>query len=70
MITIYPSDTKFAKSRPEGDPKCICSRCHKPIGEEEFALRAWPEDGSYEIRFCDRCQAGMGIESFDDPEVH
>lgn len=68
MITILLSDTKFAESPLEGDPKCLCSRCHRPVGEDEFALRAWPEDGRYEIRFCEACQEGMGIQIFRDEQ--
>jgi hypothetical protein len=60
-ITVLPTDTRFRNSPFEGDPDCICSRCGKQIGEEEFALRAWPENGKSEYRYCDACQERMGL---------
>lgn len=60
-IKILPTDTRFPTSPFEGDPDCLCSRCGNQIGEEELALRAWPEDAKAEYRYCDACQRGMGM---------
>ena len=61
MIEILPTDIAFESSPDAGDPECLCSRCLRSIGEEEVPLRAFGEDGSYEFRFCDRCQEALGF---------
>lgn len=65
-ITVRETDVRFPDSPEEGTQTCMCSRCQKKIGESEFALRMWPQDGRYELRYCKSCQAEMGIVSYDD----
>ena len=63
MITILTTDALWQSSPDEGDPECLCSRCLTPIGEGECVIRAWPQEGKSEYRYCERCQAAMGIRS-------
>jgi hypothetical protein len=59
---IQQTDRLFFDSPDKGDPTCLCSRCLQPIGEDDLALRAWPQDGSNgEFRYCEACQEEMGI---------
>jgi hypothetical protein len=55
LFDILPTDVKFYDSPFAGDPACICSRCHLPIGEDDVPIRAWPEVGGYEYRFHPKC---------------
>lgn len=38
-LKIVETDRFFNDSPNAGEPNCICSRCQKPIGEEELPLR-------------------------------
>lgn len=79
MIQVLPTDTNFRYSPDTGHPDCICSRCGARIREHEFALRMWAtnerdamDEHSREYRYCEKCQAGMGIVFFDrtpDPDL-
>lgn len=57
------SDRRFAASVEEGHPDCLCSRCGERIGEDVVAIRMWPPDGAYELRYHPTC---VGMESDTD----
>jgi hypothetical protein len=59
---ILPTDTRFETSPDVGESDCICSRCAKPIDEDEVPIRAWPEDCRFEYRFHPEC---LGFQTFD-----
>jgi hypothetical protein len=61
-LAILPSDRRFTDSPDVGDRACICSRCSRPIPENEVPIRAWPESGAYEYRFHARC---LGLQGSD-----
>jgi hypothetical protein len=73
MLEIKSTDKFFYDSPDAGDPDCLCSRCLKPIPEEDAPIiRALPTDpgdhgfdekaeGGTEFRFCHSCCASMGI---------
>ena len=77
MIQIIPTDKFFYDSPDAGDSSCICSRCNKPIPEEDSPiLRVMPTDlgdygfdpnaiGGTEFRYCRKCSESMGIKYFD-----
>lgn len=60
---LLPTDRRFTDSPDVGLPECICSRCGKPIGEDEVPIRVWPADQSYEYRFHPAC---LGFQTFAD----
>jgi len=74
-INILPADTKFTDSPGAGDPKCLCSRCGKPIAENQIPIRSWPDGMSYEWRYHLQCilpdsfpEVDYGLEISLDPE--
>ncbi len=52
-VTILDTDRAFTTSPDAGDPECLCSRCGKPIGEDEVPIRAW--NGNLEYRYHQAC---------------
>lgn len=67
-IEILPTDRRDTTgvSKPEGHPRCLCSRCGVLIPEEDHAIRFWPtrNPNDYELRYHPAC---LGFESFTDP---
>ncbi len=41
----------FTDSPDAGDPRCLCSLCGFPIGEDDTPIRMWTDDGKQEARF-------------------
>lgn len=80
MIIILATDKVFYDSPDVGHPDCLCSRCGKPIPQEQSPIvRAWPtEPGDQgfdpdakhgtEFRYCWPCSESMGIKFLPDPE--
>lgn len=66
---ILPTDTRFAESYDAGDPRCLCSRCGKPIPETTIPIRAWPSDGRYEYRFHPECLGFVTTAPLDDDDL-
>ncbi len=62
-IEILPDDTRWIDHAEEGEPDCLCSRCGELIPERVVAIRAWPEDGRFELRYHPEC---LGFETFDE----
>jgi len=62
-LALLPTDTRFTESPDEGMPDCLCSRCGKVIAAETIAIRAWPADCRYELRYHPQC---LGIEVYGD----
>lgn len=55
MIEIRQSDRIFTDS-PDAGPECLCSRCGKPITEDDGPpIRAWPENSNCEYRYHPVC---------------
>ena len=52
---ILKTDTKFLNSPDAGNSACICSRCGKPISENETPVRTWAMDFGYECRYHETC---------------
>lgn len=61
--------TWFSDSPDGGHPKCICSVCMKPIGEEqEPIVRLFRKEQNQEARFCTECaEEKLGIQRMDYP---
>ncbi len=49
QIPILLTDKVFNDSPDAGTPECICSRCLKPIKEDEVPIRAWLTSTLYTI---------------------
>lgn len=65
--------TWFANSPDTGDPTCICSWCHLPIGLSEAPIiRLFDSDANTEARFHRRCLSESGVlpgVSFPEDEL-
>ena len=69
ILKFLPSDKFFRDSPFTGDPRCICSRCCKPIEEDELAVRIFVgKEGEYvgEYRYHPSC---IGIKTFEDDDI-
>jgi hypothetical protein len=65
---IKATDTRFPTSPDSGHPECLCSRCGDLVQDRITAIRAWPEDGSYEYRFHPACLGFLSIPPDEDEE--
>lgn len=63
---ILPTDRVFQDSPDAGWPECICSRCGKPIPENDQPIRCWTEDGKLEWRYHPAC---LGFKTFPEEEL-
>jgi len=76
-LKFLPSDKFFRDSPFTGDPRCICSRCGKPIEEYDLAIRifvgkegrekrgrTWEYMGEY--RYHPSC---IGVKTFEDDDI-
>lgn len=53
---LHPGDWLFEESIAAGDPRCLCSRCHKPILEVDVPIRLFvPGLRDREYRFHPKC---------------
>ena len=61
-FSILLTDRRFATHAEEGEPGLFsCSRQNsEPIVDHDMAIRAWPSDGRYELRYHATC---LGFES-------
>lgn len=60
---ILETDLRYTNS-PE-EPQSECSRCRKPIDEEEVPIMAWPESGRYIYRFHPECLGFATSRDYD-----
>ncbi len=59
-----PSDTRFGEHGEEGQG-CHCSRCGQTIWDGVVAIRCWPTEGSWALRYHPTCLGAVPMD--DDP---